>query len=146
MDNLVSLFVTLIFIVFPTTEYRVSEHNAIPVEHERWSYAGGYVQCSEWGEGGCVGHPIVVVKRGLTLQRAFQMVNLHWQGKLRNATDLVLVTHELLHAYDLMHNGYFDGSPGHPKPEVRPHWATDHCWSNAAEWYVCAALRSGRLH
>ena len=57
---------------------------------------------------------------------------------------LGVLVHELAHAFDCLDDGELNGSPGQ-RPELRPGWASDYCWSSAAEWYACWSVREGRL-
>jgi len=64
--------------------------------------------------------------------------------------------HELAHAYDGLHDGTLNGSPGHPRPRtlaaarryLPEHTARGeigYCYSNDVEWYACAVLEKLRL-
>jgi hypothetical protein len=57
------------------------------------------------------------------------------------------LAHELIHAYDCVHNGRIDGSPGHPRPRVRPAGISDHHWAAGDDphWYVHEVFRTGEL-
>lgn len=50
------------------------------------------------------------------------------------------LVHELAHAYDCQDNGVMDGSLI-SRPEERPAWTSDYCWTVDAEWYACSVVQ-----
>ncbi len=53
-----------------------------------------------------------------------------------------LAVHELAHSADCLDDRLLNGSPGFPKPAVRPRGVPGYCWYDDAEWYACAVVRS----
>ena len=57
--------------------------------------------------------------------------------------DLVVLVHELAHAFDCLDDGELNGSPTR-RPDARPAWTSDYCWSSDPEWYACSVVHHAR--
>ena len=86
-------------------------------------------ECTLDRDGKCAGM-LTVRTRGLRVEDG-----------LSDPDALAMLTHELAHVWDLMDDGYANGSPG--KAQRFP--PGGHCDSNEAERYACTVALTGRI-